>query len=90
MAEIELLLYCKVRAVFQPKRLDDLKPGIRPFIGREGIFECIWLIDDNGDYHGDHAMMIPIEWMGDNTGVWVPSCDLELIALVKPGIDFAA
>ena len=37
-----------VSAKFLPKRTDDLKADAIPLIGRVGLFEALWVIDDEG------------------------------------------
>lgn len=72
-----------IDAIFNPKRTDDLKPGMDKWIGRRCLWEAQWLIEeeDGGDYIGQWAMM-PIIKPGrkhpDFKYVWVPLCDLDI------------
>jgi hypothetical protein len=76
----------KVRAVFEPKRVDNLKPGAELWIGREGIFRASWLIEADEDYGGQWAMSVPRDWWDWSEpypGSWVPECDLRIIEIVS-------
>jgi hypothetical protein len=93
---MEFYQFGKVRAVLEPKRLDDLKAGARRFIGREGIFDVLWIIseEDGGNYVGQHAMGRPREWAEEcpddenweDGFYWVPEEDLRILEVVKPGL----
>lgn len=65
-------------ARYQPKRLDDLKPGVLPFIGREGQFSASGYVED-GPYEGQMLMTFPREW-DIRDAVWAPACDLEILS----------
>lgn len=88
--------FAKVRAVFDPQRMDDLKALAKPMIGREGVFEALWEIEDGRPYAGQWAMGIPEEWKQELRAIgdypkgrwvdgfcWVPSGDLRIIETVK-------
>lgn len=66
--------YGRVRAIFEPKRLDTLKPAARKFIGREAVFEALWQIteEDGGSYIGQFAMSTPRDWVtnSDDSNAW--------------------
>jgi hypothetical protein len=72
----------QVNATFKPKRTDDLKSGVKEWIGYRGTWEALWLIDDEdgGSYVGMYAMGIydAIELEAPPPFVWVPECDLEI------------
>ena len=67
-----------VLAEFAPKRTDDLKPDAVRMIGRAGHFEALWVIDDEGPYHGQWAMRLPGEWRV-KSAIWVPLSDLTIL-----------
>jgi len=64
-----------VDATFEPLNRDDLKPGIAEFIGHRGLWQAVWMIDedDGGSYVGQWAMN-PYDFK--MPFVWVPLCDL--------------
>lgn len=72
-----------IRATFQPKRLDTLKPDAAEHVGETFDWEFLWEIgeDDSAVYAGQAAWQ-PLDpnralpWFG-----WVPTEDLEEIAL---------
>lgn len=83
----DFVLYQRYRAIYLPKRTDDLKPGAAAFIGKTGVFDAIWRIskNDGGPHVGLWAMGVPKEW-SDTTPkatnwrdrwFWVPACDIE-------------
>lgn len=72
----------QVSAKFQPRRLDDLKPDAARFVGRSGIFEALWVIEDGYQYAGEWAMRMPPDWDGQ-TWVWVPSGDLDFSEVMR-------
>jgi len=72
-----------IRAVFDPIDVCTLKKEAIPLIGREGLFEALWKIDD-GDYRGYWAMKIPRDWP-IQTACWVPDCDLRPLREDKEG-----
>ncbi len=87
--------YSVVRAVFNPKRLDTLRPECLPFIGKTGLFQAMWKIDeeDGGPYVGQWAMGIiksgcqswraegleRTDELDDLFVGWIPEEDLEII-----------
>lgn len=71
--------YQQYRAVFQPVKTNDLKPGMSEFIGREGIFEALWIIEEGEKYAGQWAMNLPREWGAPFT--WCPQEDIMLVSL---------
>lgn len=86
------------RGTFQPRRRDDLKPGLEAAIGRRMLWSAGWRItpEDGGPYVGEWAMCIEPTCEEDKrvfTYAWTPSCDLadlervgtqEAIALARP------
>lgn len=70
-----------VRCKFSPVRADDLKVEMLPWIGKEGDFEALWIIDDDGDYAGQWAMRLPRSWE-ISSAIWVPESDLTIVASV--------
>lgn len=75
--------YALVEAVFEPRRLNDLKPGVKNAIGRLGVFEGLWTID-HGPYAGQMAMRVPKDWGLE--WIWAPLEDLRVRRVVRPGI----
>jgi hypothetical protein len=68
----------KVRCIFSPARADDLKPELRAWIGKEGAFEALWIINNDENYEGQWAMRLPQDW-NVSTAIWVPECDLTIV-----------
>ena len=69
-----------VLAYFRPRRTDNLKPDAVAMIGREGVFEALWVIEPEHEYAGEWAMRFPRDWLSDTTPfVWVPIGDLEIV-----------
>lgn len=81
----DLRQFDRVQARFQPKRTDDLRPGLEQWVGYEGTFEAMFEIED-GEYAGDWAML-PREPITEGRvpldGYWVPYCDLTTIPTHK-------
>ena len=69
------------KATFNPKKL-DLKPGVAEYIGKEGIFQASWIIEEGEPYAGQWAMSLMPHlspgWEGYEY-VWVPEEDLSNI-----------
>ena len=65
-----------VDATFKPLNRDDLKPGVADYIGYRGLWQALWMIDeeDGGSYVGQFAMG-PHDFRSESF-VWVPQCDL--------------
>lgn len=68
-----------VVATFQPKRLDDLKPEARNWIGYRGTWEYLWTIEA-GNYIGQIAFGL-LKDRHKAPFVWVPECDLDAIVV---------
>jgi hypothetical protein len=73
------------KATFNPKKL-DLKPGVAEYIGKTGIFQASWIIEEGERYAGQWAMGLIRDmspgWE-DYQYVWVPEEDLSNIVLAK-------
>jgi hypothetical protein len=67
-----------VRARFDPKWPDALRPAAVAFIGGEGIFQAGWICDD-GPHAGDWAMTTPMSW----PFAWLPFGDLSDVSLIS-------
>lgn len=67
-----------VRATFTPKRLDDLKPEAKHFIGKAGVFQAGWIIEE-GPYKGQWAMLPDLETSRRFHVGWVPEDDLTVL-----------
>ena len=80
-----------VRARLTPERIDDLKPGVAAFIGREGVFKALWVCEpEHSSYAGQMAMGMPDEWLAKiPDGFWVPLCDLTVIRVEQEGLPYA-
>ena len=70
------------KALFMPKRRDNLRPGLEAHIGKEFTFKASFMLDeDEGPYGGQLAWTFAPEHdaeLGDeNAGRWVPEEDLE-------------
>ena len=69
-------------ATFKPKKTDDLKPGVDKWIGYRGIWQAMWMIEeeDGGSYVGMWAMGIydVTKLNPPPPFIWVPECDLEI------------
>lgn len=74
---MEIEKYQRYRAVFQPARTDNLKSEMFDYIGREGIFEALWIIEEGEQYAGQWAMNLPREWGAPFT--WCPQEDIKLL-----------
>ena len=69
-----------IYARFQPKRTDDLKPGIGKWIGLTCNWMAAWMIQpDEGPYAGEWAMMTE-KYIPNCPFSWVPLCDLTEIS----------
>lgn len=82
----EIEQYDKVRAIYDPKRTDDLVPGCEKWIGREGNYWLAGWIIEEGEYEGQWAMAIPRSWLFTKNdpfpAAWVPHCDLTILEWV--------
>lgn len=67
-----------VKALYHPKRTDDLVDGTKKHIDRPFMFQAIWIVED-GEYEGQWAFM-PYTMNKEpiiNFG-WVPQQDLSV------------
>lgn len=74
----------KVRGIFNPKVTDNLKPGVKELIGKEFIFEYLWIIskeDGLEKYIGQYAMRIiePHVNIIPCTFSWTPEEDVDIL-----------
>lgn len=67
--------YQKVKAVFAPKRTDDLQEGLGAYVGKTFEFTAAWIIED-GPYTGQWAFTGDLQFAPE----WVPECDLDIVA----------
>ena len=65
----------RITAKFEPKNIDDLQSGAKKFIGKSGVFEAMWIIEE-GEYAGEWAMFAPKDWTAAEFA-WVPLSDLR-------------
>jgi hypothetical protein len=78
----ELQQYDLVRARFEPKRTDDLRPGVAEFIGQTTEWEAYWIIED-GPYAGQWAMVPRGKAWASRGWAWVPSGDLCFVPAAR-------
>lgn len=70
----------KVKAIFKPKRTDDLNQWVKLNIGDECIFQASWIIEE-GEYKNQWAMSPDLsnENINNWNFAWCPECDLDII-----------
>lgn len=68
----------KVRAKFIPKERHSLKNEYVPFIGKEFVFQYLYIMDEDDMYPGIMALRPLYNEEGFDVG-WVPEFDLEII-----------
>ena len=83
-------LHTRKRAIFKPKRTDDLRPEIQNLIGREFVFQCTDYGYEDGPYPGqyrwyalaDGEQAVGRAWgpMHPDIHHWVPDEDLIDVA----------
>lgn len=76
-----------VRAKVEPRRRDDLKPGVLPYIGKTLRFRSMGMVgpDVCGGVYADEICMAldddeearPADWH------WMPLCDLEVVEVIR-------
>ena len=64
------------RAIFEPVRIDDLRPSARQCIGQEWTFSYGWTMDEDDPYPGEVAYLVERDWP-EEAGIWVPERDLR-------------
>lgn len=69
-------------ATFQPKRTDDLKPGLEAFIGRRYTWQASWICEEGEPFAGQWAMAV--DFNSDFPHGWVPEEDLADIEPANP------
>lgn len=79
----ELEPFCAVRAIFEPKRLDTLRPAFELYIGQEGLFKYAGF-QDEGDYEGQMIFFVDDTWDDNVRGYWLPREDLEVLEVLYP------
>jgi hypothetical protein len=68
-----------VRAIFQPQDSDTLKETSRRWVGWEGDWEALWLIEE-GRYCSQWAMRPQHDASDDGPPFeWAPLCDLAIV-----------
>ena len=74
-----LLRFEKIVAAFHPMRTDNLKPGLRQWIGYSCEWIAMWTVE-SGAYKGQWAMTmvdVGVTRNGEHWPChWVPLCDL--------------
>ena len=70
-------------ARFAPKRLETLRPCMRPFIGRVFQWRYLWTADEDETYAGQDCWAMDykheVELPDDVIGRWCPDEDLERV-----------
>lgn len=73
----------RVRAVFNPPRVDNLRTDMLKYIGKEFVFERAWRMGKGDPYPKEWALLLAGE---DNRreffAYWVPEHDLELLEIL--------
>lgn len=79
---VQLSSLAQFWATFNPKRTDDLKPGVAEQIGRRFRWEASWVIEDEYAYAGDwHCTLLP-DQLPVSVFLWSPLCDLDDVELI--------
>jgi len=65
--------FAVIRARFEPKRRDNLRPAAVASIGLETTWRAMYVMDE-GEYEGQMAFITQDPAI--NVGGWVPECDL--------------
>ncbi len=63
----------KVKATFNPKRTDDVRPELTPLIGKSTEFYYAWIMDDEDQFPNVWALAS----FDREFGYWVPEFDLD-------------
>lgn len=86
MIEDNFDLCSRVRARFEPKRMDNLRPCMVPLVGRTFEFECYGTMDQ-GDYDGQTIWFMDrkhdTEILEESRGYWSPREDLEIVEVLR-------
>lgn len=77
--------YQKVKAIFKPCRMDDLREFLIPLIGEIFEFQYMW-IADCGQFEGQWVLTTRDDRF---QGHWVPECDLEILECLEQKTIFA-
>ncbi len=68
--------YSKFSAVYQPTRLDDLRPEVKQFIGQTLNFSYAWTMDEDDPYPDE----IAYSCRHKDFPYWVPERDIRRLA----------
>lgn len=77
ISEVKQLLG-KIAGEFHPINTKDLKPAALPFIGKAGVWQYLWIIEE-GEYAGQWAMG-PYNWPQLPPFTWASECDIKLLS----------
>lgn len=72
----------KVRAIFNPDDLSNVRPELYEDVGKEFIFQYSWIMGMKDMYPGIWAL-ISHEETFSGFGLWVPEFDLNIIEEVN-------
>lgn len=72
--KIEIHQFSKYRAMFTPKKLEDLRESNKKFIGSEIRVTCNWFHDDG--VYADQWVFSDLDQQIDG---WIPHEDLEIL-----------
>lgn len=82
----ELAQFDNFWATFNPKRTDDLTPGVADHIGKRLRWEASWIIteEDGGPYVGDWHCTLHPDHGADvaYSFVWAVLCDLDDVEII--------
>lgn len=69
----------RVKAIFKPQKIDDLRPGLEDLIGEEMTFQYSWIMEDDEQFPGVWAMLCFDERFIECDCAWAPEFDLEVL-----------
>lgn len=73
--------YERFRAIFRPRKTDDLRYDAEEWIGRRALWEPYWIIEEGEPYSGEWACgVVRGSTVEEPKFAWVPSGDLERVA----------
>ena len=81
--EPDIVAHAHYRAIFEPRRRDDLVPGGDGLIGQACEWVAGWILED-GNYAGEWAMIYALPAQYDLPFAWVPSGDLRFLERLNP------
>ncbi|MED3912859.1 hypothetical protein P4597_27650 [Peribacillus simplex] len=70
--------FTKVRAIFKPDDLSNVRPELIKDIGKQFTFQYSWVMDEDDMYPNIWAL-ISYDKEFSGFGLWVPEFDLDII-----------